>query len=510
MTMALLSTQTSHAVSIETLVMPGEVIEGHADLEPECSSCHVAFERTNQRLLCLDCHEDVATDIDTTGGFHGLFDDARDADCADCHTDHAGRDADIVQLDADTFDHELTDFPLQGKHAEARCEDCHEPEVKHRDAPGICVDCHQEDDVHEESLGTDCADCHNATGWEDAEFDHDVTDYPLIGHHLEADCLDCHEDPTYLGAPTDCFSCHKEDDAHDGRSGNECGNCHSPTDWDDTSFDHNRDTEFQLEGSHGDLTCDDCHGEDPFADDMDRTCIACHLDDDDHEEHNGNECDSCHAAVTWEDVTFDHDRDTDYLLNGAHEAIDCIECHVEPIFETALESECTECHLEDDAHEGEQGTDCQDCHNEDSWQDDVFFDHDLTRFPLLGAHSDEECDSCHESHVFRDAPTACVDCHLEEDPHEGRYDENCAACHNPVDWIEWQFDHNTQTDFPLDGAHVTAQCNDCHRQSLAALSKLGGRCGDCHRADDIHDGEFGFDCARCHSAESFKDVRSIK
>lgn len=507
---AIFKTDPVDAATIETLVMPGEVIEGHAEWEPECSSCHEAFERANQRTLCLDCHEDVAADIETGSGFHGLFDDATNDECVDCHTDHEGRDADIVQLDENAFEHDFTDFPLLGGHIEVPCEDCHSPDEKFRDAPGDCLSCHEEDNVHGEFMGTECADCHSATGWLEVEFDHDTTDYPLLGKHLETPCLDCHEDRTFQGAPTTCFGCHAEDDAHDGRSGEECDNCHKPTDWTDTSFDHNRDTDFFLEGRHADLTCDDCHSEDPFADEMETTCVSCHLEDDNHGGHFGDACDTCHVSEEWITVVFDHDVDTEHPLIGAHEEVECEACHIEPIFDVALHSACNDCHAEDDAHEGEQGIQCSDCHNEASWQDDVFFDHDLTRFPLLGKHADEECESCHESHVFRDASTVCVDCHLEEDPHEGRYHDNCAACHNPVDWPEWQFDHNSETDFILDGAHITVACDDCHRQSLAALSKLGGRCGDCHRADDIHDGEFGFDCARCHSAESFKDVRSIQ
>ena len=33
---------------LETLVMPGEVIEAHAEYEKECSNCHLRFERSKQ------------------------------------------------------------------------------------------------------------------------------------------------------------------------------------------------------------------------------------------------------------------------------------------------------------------------------------------------------------------------------------------------------------------------------------------------------------------------------
>ena len=285
--------------------------------------------------------------------------------------------------------------------------------------------------------GTECSDCHNETEWLDIEFDHDTTDYPLLGKHQEVVCGDCHEDKTLRNTPTTCYGCHAENDSHDGRSGQNCENCHNPTSWDDSSFDHGRDTEFTLDGGHASLSCGDCHSEDPFADTLEMACVSCHLEDDHHEQHFGDQCDTCHATDLWTTPFFNHDVDTEHALIGAHESIECIDCHIEPIFEVELLTACNDCHAADDPHDGEQGVVCKDCHNESSWADDVFFDHDLTRFPLLGSHAEVECETCHETHVFRDAPELCVDCHIEDDPHEGRFHEDCASCHNPVDWPEW-------------------------------------------------------------------------
>ena len=39
MQLSLLS-QQSHGADIETLIMPGDVVESHSDLESECSNCH--------------------------------------------------------------------------------------------------------------------------------------------------------------------------------------------------------------------------------------------------------------------------------------------------------------------------------------------------------------------------------------------------------------------------------------------------------------------------------------
>lgn len=504
-----LSCVVAHAQSVESLVMPGEVIRGHADLEAECSSCHVTFNRAAQTGLCRDCHEDVASDIDRNTGFHGKADDVHDAACASCHTDHEGRNANIVVLDETNFDHQLTDFELLGKHVDAACDGCHEPTTRHRDTPNVCVDCHLDDDVHESFLGDSCDDCHNSSDWLDVTFDHETTGYPLLGRHQEPGCSDCHADQTHQNTPTTCIGCHAEDDSHNGRSGDQCDNCHNPSDWHDTSFDHS-ETNFPLEFKHAMLTCDDCHSDDPFADTLDTSCASCHAEDDVHEGRNGTECESCHSSRGWEQSTFNHDRDTNFTLNGSHADLACKDCHSESVLVASPGTECIDCHREDDPHERQLGEQCSDCHTETDWLDVPLFDHDLTRFPLLGEHSNIECDDCHQTQQFLDTESNCVDCHQDDDNHDGIFDSDCESCHNPVAWDLWIFDHNRQTNFELHGAHTGVACDACHRSSLDSMRKTGSRCADCHLADDVHDGEFGPDCGRCHSDTSFLEVRSLQ
>ena len=507
--LAVVPWQTSSA-QLKTLVMPGDVIEGHAELEAECNNCHEAFARERQPALCLDCHDDVASDVNGRSGFHGLFDEARESNCANCHTDHEGRSAEIVVLNKSSFDHIFTDFRLHGLHIETPCQDCHTNGEKYRDAPLTCNSCHQEDSVHDGTLGDECADCHSATGWMDVEFDHETTGYSLLGEHAQTDCLDCHADQTFQAAPVACVDCHLDDDVHEGKSGPECGNCHNPIAWSDTSFDHTRDTQFPIDGAHADLSCGGCHSDEPFSDDLDAACVACHLEDDSHDTHFGGDCENCHTTSEWPDVTFDHTQDAGYELLANHAIAACEDCHIEPIFEVALDVGCNSCHADDDPHEGTQGQMCTDCHSESGWTDNVFFDHDLTAFPLLGAHGEQACEDCHVSQVFKDASIICIDCHVEDDPHADRFGSECGACHNPVSWDAWLFDHDAQTEFPLLGAHAAVECDDCHRKSLTAQLRIGNRCADCHRTDDVHDGEFGSDCGRCHTVDSFRDVRSIR
>ncbi len=498
------------AQSIESLVMPGDVAKAHVEIETECNACHKRFDRAAQRQLCLDCHEDVAADLSTAAGFHGKSPTVGDEQCSVCHTDHEGRKADIVGLDPVSFDHAFTDFELSGKHGEAECGACHAAAEKHRDAPAECFDCHAEDDVHRGFLGEDCASCHVPAGWEDVEFDHEVTGYSLIGKHLDAECLDCHADETHQNTPTTCFGCHADNDVHEGRSGEQCDNCHNPLGWDDTSFDHARDTTFDLIGRHAELVCGDCHSDEPFGDNLQTGCVSCHREDDEHKGHNGDDCNGCHSSERWDHIRFDHDRDTNFLLLGAHVEVGCVDCHVEPVFEQSPGDQCNSCHLDDDPHKGSLGEQCADCHEQGAWDPAPFFDHSLTKFPLLGEHANAECEACHETHAFAETDSACGSCHLEDDVHGDSFDDNCGYCHNPVAWDLWLFDHNTQTEYELRGAHTDVSCADCHRQPLSSLKHEAHRCGDCHRNDDIHDGEFGFDCGRCHDVSSFKDVRSLQ
>ena len=498
------------AQTIESLIMPGDLVHGHADIETECSSCHKPFSRSEQKVLCLDCHEDVESDVSNGVGFHGRFDAAGTNECATCHADHEGRNADIIGLDEDTFDHVFTDFELLGKHLETDCVGCHEPDDKHRDAPGECISCHLEDDVHKESLGTECAGCHNEADWVKITFDHDSTDYSLVGNHADAACVGCHESQVFQEPPETCYGCHAADDEHEGRSGEQCENCHNPVAWTNTSFDHDRDTNFDLLGRHALLSCENCHSADPFADEMDTECVSCHLEDDGHEGHNGTDCRSCHTNDEWPATRFDHARDTEFVLSGSHQTVACVDCHVDPIFDSSPGMTCASCHLEDEVHAGKQGDQCNNCHTETKWSDAPLFDHDLAPFPLLGEHDNLECESCHESKVFAETDDECLSCHRDDDSHAGKFEDNCQSCHNPVAWDLWLFDHNTQTNFELDGAHLDVACDDCHRSSLASMQRISDSCADCHRADDIHDGKFGPDCGRCHSDQSFKDVRSLQ
>jgi hypothetical protein len=500
----------ARAQGMETLVMPGKVAAAHAKYEADCKSCHLAFKKGEQNALCIECHRAVGADIKAGSGFHGRDRDIQGAQCAQCHAEHEGREADIVHLDPAQVDHRVTDFQLRGAHMNLKCDDCHASGKKFREAPGGCVDCHRDDDVHKGELGAVCTDCHDERTWKNPTFDHDTTRFRLLGKHRATVCLDCHADQTFQGAPMECKGCHEKDDVHKGRNGPKCEQCHTADDWKTSTFNHTRDTTFTLEGAHARLTCDGCHSPDPWHDDLPRDCNGCHRDDDEHRGHNGPKCESCHTVVKWTEITFDHDRDTRYPLRGAHRPLECEACHVEPIYDVALPSECYACHEDDDVHRGDEGRQCAQCHNESSWKEQVAFDHGLARFPLLGAHAEATCNACHESQVFKDAPTECDSCHADDDVHKGHLGRACEGCHNPLAWNAWTFDHNEDTDFALEGAHASVRCESCHDVPLESYEIVDRSCGACHHKDDVHRGEFGSDCERCHTTESFSAFRGVR
>lgn len=496
----------AHAVDIESLVMPGKVIEGHAKYEKECRKCHRPFSKESQSTLCLDCHEEVAADVKKKQGFHGLS-GAGDAKCSTCHEDHLGRDANVMKFSKETFDHDQTDYPLKGLHAGVECAACHEQEKKYREAPALCNDCHKDDDIHKGNLGEKCEDCHDSKGWKKQDFDHDETDFKLRGKHKDVACNSCHTGQRYEGTPDKCVSCHVLNDVHAGRYGKKCDDCHRESDWKKIAFDHDKNTDYPLTGKHRDVACDTCHGGNLFDEDIGTDCISCHRNDDEHRGQYGEKCDSCHRTLGWGKVKFDHDKETDFPLRGKHADLLCSACHRGELDDETLGNECVDCHKDNDVHDGKQGKECNKCHSENSWAGKVRFEHDMTRFPLIGMHAVAPCEECHLSAVFKDASLECNDCHGDDDVHEKRLGVECGLCHNPNAWSLWEFDHNKRTDFRLEGSHEGLVCEACHTQPVKKKVSQSSSCNACHRDDDIHEGRFGRFCERCHNTESFDSVQ---
>jgi len=491
---------------VESVLMPGKVIEGHAKLENTCKECHVPFDKEAQDRLCMDCHKEVKADTLGHGGFHGRL---KGEVCNTCHTDHKGRMAKIVILDTDKFDHVQTDFPLRGAHQKrqkVKCTDCHDARKKYREAPSACNACHRKDDKHKGSLGNGCGDCHNERNWKEAKFDHGKTKYALTGKHADVACKKCHADPArYKVEQYECVSCHLKDDKHKEQYGKKCESCHTDKDWKKIEFDHDHETKYKLLGKHQSTKCESCHKKPLYRKEKTpTTCIACHRKDDIHKGGLGDKCASCHNEEKWKTSSFNHDKDTKYPLLGKHITTKCEACH-KPNLKEKIATTCNGCHKGDDKHKGEFGPKCESCHKEKDWKT-ISFDHTRdTKYPLIGKHEKVKCITCHTGRLYQQKlGLDCISCHKKEDVHKDKLGKRCESCHNEKDWKDVVlFDHG-RSRFPLLGLHVKVECKKCHLTQLYRDSPSD--CFACHKKDDndTHKRRMGRKCESCHNARSWK------
>ena len=170
------------------------------------------------------------------------------------------------------------------------------------------------------------------------------------------------------------------------------------------------------------------------------------------------------------------------------------------------------------------------------------FDHFATGFPLIGAHVDAACESCHVRGVMKNTPRACANCHnnvLTQGKGANHVSTNapCDACHSPRSVtfdIVGMFDH----------VGIRTGCGTCHQQDRPANhipTPPGADCDLCHhvppapfsvapafnhsnvtmqRCDACHSGAFtaagaggktpdhprttpGEDCHVCHDTATF-------
>lgn len=429
-----------------------------------------------------------------------------------------------IAADAQTvFERMVMPGPLIEGHAklEKDCANCHEPFSK----PGqtrLCLACHKDiaadrqqargfHGQHHAASSAECRSCHSEhkgratdTVQLDREtFNHRFTRFALEGAHKSAACDACHKPGVkFRKAPGKCIDCHKAADRHKGNLGEQCDTCHNVETWAKLrAFDHSK-TRFALTGSHANVACAACHAAQRYKG-TPTACVACHQIQDAHQGRNGTKCETCHGVTAWAKVTFDHAKATRFPLLGAHAKVKCEGCHKSDVTRDKPQTTCISCHAKDDPHKGQLGTRCNQCHNETSWRGKVAFDHDLTRFPLLGRHASVPCAQCHRVRAFKDVQRTCVGCH-EDKHHAGRLGSDCARCHTPAAWTRWRFDHDKQTQFALTGAHRGLDCHACHRQRNATRVAVDTACVSCHAADDAHNGSFGRVCEKCHTTATFK------
>ena len=355
--------RTRHA----ELGMP--LADGHGNVD--CVHCHrPSMQPTTSGDDCADCHESPHSVPFTQ-------------DCSTCHlTDHRTVRLGFARMDGPS--HAQTGFPLTAPHADVACESCHADANSGQNFaarfPGRraeqCADCHH--DPHGGQFGErsqSCTACHDSTHFLPPRYDvADHTRFPLLGNHLAVACDRCHTlDPDdgvrrFVGTSQRCADCHEN--PHGDQFAREmqvggCAACHdSFVTWGTPPFDHDQ-TQFPLRGAHTRADCTDCHRPEEVEAGAEggvrrfrgrsRSCADCHEDP-----HRGQlvgegrgDCNRCHTSVErWSEWTFDHDRQSRFLLEGVHRDLDCRECH-------SVE--------QDEGHSFVRyrplGTECRDCHD---------------------------------------------------------------------------------------------------------------------------------------------------
>jgi hypothetical protein len=154
---------------------------------------------------------------------------------------------------------------------------------------------------------------------------------------------------------------------------------------------------------------------------------------------------------------------------------------------------------------------CMDCHSTSGWTVDIknlSFNHNTTKFALLGQHQSVNCKLCHKSLEFSKAESECVSCHT--DMHNQTVGDDCARCHTPNTWVVNNITEiHQRSRFPLVGRHMAADCFDCHTNaspSLLNFGPLGVNCIDCHQKDydattnpNHSAGGYSTNCIECHN-----------
>ncbi|MEW6366345.1 MAG: hypothetical protein AB1714_17105 [Acidobacteriota bacterium] len=504
---------------------------GHVGLA--CESCHEGGKYSGLSTDCYSCHRadyDSTTNPNhKTAGFP--------TDCIVCHK------ATDTRWEQGRFDHNSSDFPLQGAHAKLACESCHKG-GKYSGLSPDCYSCHKADydgttDPNHRTAGfpTSCVVCHKATdtNWNQGKFDHANTGFALQGAHTKLACESCHKGGIYTGLSPDCYSCHKAD--YDGTTNpnhktagfpTSCIVCHKATDtnWNQGKFDHSN-TGFTLQGAHTKLACASCHKGGVYTG-LSADCYSCHKADYDGTKNPNHKnagfptsCLLCHKAtdLNWRQAKFDHGT-TGFPLQGAHTKLVCESCHKGGKY-TGLSPDCYSCHKAD--YDGTANpnhknagfpTSCVVCHKatDTNWHQ-AKFDHATTGFALQGAHTKLVCESCHKGGKYTGLSPDCYSCHKAD--YDGTANPNhknagfptsCIVCHKATDtnWHQAKFDHAT-TGFALQGAHAKLACASCHKGGVYA--GLSSDCYSCHKAD--YDGTknpnhksagFPTSCIVCHKA----------
>lgn len=492
----------------------------------DCALCHQGNRYTGTPTDCWSCHESHYRSASDPNHISGNY----SRQCDQCHNLEGWSPA--------RFDHNLASFPLTGRHRTLQCGACHHG--RFQGTPSDCWSCHQQDfdqtasPAHTENrLPHQCQNCHHTGAWKPSTFNHQTTQFPLTGKHQRTLCISCHQEGNYREISKLCLDCHRRDFAsaanpsHEGnRLPSQCERCHLTEGWTPSTFNH-QTTNFPLTGAHRSLQCRLCHIQGNYRE-LRTDCWSCHQRDFDRvafPAHTENRfptlCTNCHTVDRWRPAQFDHQR-TRFPLTGRHRNVECIACHVGGQYANNP-TQCYSCHQRDyenvrdpDHRLNNYDQNCSVCHTTDDWQV-TNFNHNLTRWPLQGAHNGVACARCHTGQ-FRGTPTQCYSCHQDDynnaqnpEHRNAGFPQECNSCHSLDGWRPAQFDHD-RTQFPLRGAHRQVRCADCHLNGQYAGTPQ--ECYFCHRADyenaqnpNHRNAGFSQECNSCHSVEAWRPAQ---
>lgn len=496
----LASARLAHAQGDFFSSSPGPLSSSHGALDnnDHCTDCHVGNTKDLSNDKCLACHDhnDLRDRINANKGFHASA-KVKGKQCSTCHLEHKGKGFDIMGWKTvggtDGFDHDLTGWPLKGKHAGTKCDDCH----KLRDKAGLktymgtdrlCGACHAKDQPHKfESTERDklaCERCHTESVWKPQkatmQFNHDDRKdalMPLLGSHRDVACSKCHIKAVFnlpFAQPDSCGNAGCHVSPHDGHlfGTRPCEWCHSPTfkTLKQQNFDHTEKTKFDLGPAHRKIKCYDCHTKSLGTGKPNPACELCHAKDSHHGERfkefgDPPKCGMCHPSggPKFTPSAFNHTRNTRFKLEFKHSEVTCRECH-----------------------RGSSPSDFEDFRD------------------LVDKKGNVQCMGCH----------AHAKVHADADHPKGKYkNDQCLQCHmHPGDptirtgkqneFVESA--HGIRGTFPLVKGHKTVPCADCHtsrtKSGKTSFEKISANCNgnkQCHE-DSLHEGSLGKMCTTCH------------
>jgi hypothetical protein len=497
--------------------------QGSLDLA--CEKCHSTrtwvpapeFEHDDSRypltgahvdVKCEECHEApyLELPLDKNGQAIALYKPLPFAECTDCHEDpHKGAlgpecaSCHVVeaweQIDQNDLNHDLTRYPLRGRHTTLKCEQCHDPVSAWGKKPvfATCEACHADPHAGKATLAgkkVDCATCHRVEDFVPSTYtvtQHQGSAYPLEGLHKTTDCKACHpKNPKgvaardlgtagiWLRPPHQrCLDCHEDD--HGGQFANRppdnaaCEPCHNVENWKPSTYsvEQHARLEIPLDGRHHEVECAACHG--PLRKELpalppasvlgqagvvltpkESACKDCHADPHaDGPIHqtgppDNDACRTCHAFVAFRPSSVDiaaHQK-LGYPLEGAHRAIVCVDCHA-------------------------------DMKNETAGSTLIAAQNRPAPMPFTAEH--DQCEDCHEN--------------VHGSQFVGRTDgDACEVCHG-LETFEpaTAFDHDRDSIFALEGAHADVYCKACHPTAISSEGQpeviyrpLSVECASCH------------------------------